>query len=89
MLIEGWEWKCFNGCNEMTMKISPRGYLYIIILAMGSFNDTQFNMFRSLLLLACLPASRLIPIHNHAKYSLGTFYSALKRVFYGIDGWFL
>jgi len=55
----------------MTMKISPRGYLYIIILAMGSFNDTQFNMFRSLLLLACL--FRLIPIHNHAKYSLGKF----------------
>lgn len=31
-------------------QISPRGYLYLIILAKRPFNDTQFNMSRSLML---------------------------------------
>lgn len=31
-------------------QIPPRGYLYLIILAKGPFNDTQFNISRSLML---------------------------------------
>lgn len=69
---------------------SPRGYLYIIILAMGSFNDTQFNMFRSLLLLACLHSFQY---KFMTIYSLGIILACVWcfcvywNVFFGVFVW--
>lgn len=65
------ERKYFNGCNGRDDdEYSPRGYLYIIILAMGSFNDTQFNMFRSLLLLTLIPQSNMM---NSCEIFIGNY----------------